>query len=648
MSRFLAALVFAAALVVAAPATAQEDPPGRVGRIADARGGVSWYDAERGEWDDAERNRPLTSGDRLSTAPQGSAELRVGSTVLRLGGGTELELQRVDDERLVFQLHRGSLALRVKTREKADEIEIATNEVRLMPQRAGHYRIDRTDDSTFAGAWRGDLRIDDAFGFTIATGQRAELWRERARRNNGPGELRHAWSNLPADDFADRVIAEDRRDEQRTASNTYVSPEMTGAEELDRFGRWDRHPEYGAVWYPASVRPGWAPYRHGRWAWVRPWGWTWVDEAPWGFAPFHYGRWVFWNSRWGWCPGAYVARPVYAPALVAWIGGPRLSVSVQIGGPTVGWVPLAPREAFHPYYRHTPRYSDRVNGGPMHSQPRPHPGHGHPPRFGDPPQQVPTGPIMYGNQGVPGAVTVVPRDALLQRQPVNRVAVGPEALRNFGSAPLGDGSPPPGQAYGPQRPASAERPAERGSDRRQDRDLQQRPSSVGPMPAPERAMERQAQPQPQPQGQAQPALQQQPLPPVQQQPQMQPQRPVDRTQERNGEQRNQTWPRRGFEQSAPDARRERVAPTAQPAPAPAAPQLAPAPALAPEQAQGPQRPPQQPAAAAPPPTAAPAPAAVPRPAPERARDAQRAQPPEEERGRGPAQRDGVRERENAR
>jgi hypothetical protein len=25
---------------------------------------------------------------------------------------------------------------------------------------------------------------------------------------------------------------------------------------------------------------------------MSPWGWTWVDNAPWGFAPFHYGRWV--------------------------------------------------------------------------------------------------------------------------------------------------------------------------------------------------------------------------------------------------------------------------------------------------------------------------------------------------------------------
>jgi len=38
--------------------------------------------------------------------------------------------------------------------------------------------------------------------------------------------------------------------------------------------------------------PDWAPYRYGRWEYIAPWGYTWVDEEPWGFAPFHYGRWV--------------------------------------------------------------------------------------------------------------------------------------------------------------------------------------------------------------------------------------------------------------------------------------------------------------------------------------------------------------------
>ena len=443
-------------------AQAQADPPGRVGRLADLQGGVSWFDHERGQWSEAERNRPLTGGDRLSTGPQGRAELRIGSTVLRLGSGTELEVLRLDDDRLRFQLHSGSLGLRVRSREVAGEIDIVTAEALLQPLRSGHYRIDRIDDTTHAGSWRGELRVDDANGFVISAGQRSELWREGPSR-----ELRQAWNSLPDDSLAQWAVREDQRDE-RSAASRYVSPEMTGAEELDRSGRWDRHPDYGAIWYPLEVRAGWAPYRYGRWAWVQPWGWTWVDEAAWGFAQFHYGRWLHWGGHWGWVPGVYVPRPVFAPALVAWVGGAHWGVSVNIGGPTVGWLPLAPREVFVPHYHHTPYYGDRVNAGSPHHPHRPYvpyaPRGGHGPQ---PPVQVPTGPIMYGNQGVPGAVTVVSRDALMQRQPVSRAVVAPHAGQRsptpVSNQPLLAVAPPqgppvlaspvaPGQQLGPARP----------------------------------------------------------------------------------------------------------------------------------------------------------------------------------------------------
>src|SRR5205814_1992738 len=101
-------------------------------------------------------------------------------------------------------------------------------------------------------------------------------------------------------------------------------------------------PQYGAIWVPRRVPVDWAPYRYGHWAWIEPWGWTWVDDAPWGFAPFHYGRWIFTAGNWGWVPGPRTVRPVYAPALVAWVGGPRLNASVSIGGGRggVAWFPL--------------------------------------------------------------------------------------------------------------------------------------------------------------------------------------------------------------------------------------------------------------------------------------------------------------------
>ena len=63
------------------------------------------------------------------------------------------------------------------------------------------------------------------------------------------------------------------------------------------------------------------------------------------------------------CPGAVVARPVYAPALVAFIGGAGWGVTLAGGAalPAVGWVPLAPREVYHPYYRASVAYVRNVN-----------------------------------------------------------------------------------------------------------------------------------------------------------------------------------------------------------------------------------------------------------------------------------------------
>ena len=113
-----------------------------------------------------------------------------------------------------------------------------------------------------------------------------------------------------------------------------------------------------------GVAAVWGPFRYGHWAWVSPWGWRWIDDQPWGFAPFHYGRWALWQGRWAWVPGTYAARPVYAPALVAWTGAmpaaPGVSVSLSIGS-SVGWVPLAPREVYVPPYAVSNTYVRNVN-----------------------------------------------------------------------------------------------------------------------------------------------------------------------------------------------------------------------------------------------------------------------------------------------
>jgi hypothetical protein len=437
------------ALALLASASAWADPPGRVGRIAEFVGAVWSFDPEQGEWTAAVRNRPLTSGDRLSVERDARAVLQIGSTTVRLDGDTELEVTELDDDHVRLHLHHGSLALRLRSNESVREFEVTTSEGRFAPMATGHYRIDKQDNASFGAVIAGALRLEARdSALDIHAGQRAEFWVDR-------GVTHFSWAAPANDRFSDWIAQQDHQDQRAANYRAYVSPEMTGAEDLDRYGDWDRHPEYGSLWLPRRIEPGWAPYRYGHWAYVRPWGWTWVDDAPWGFAPFHYGRWISWRGRWAWAPGQYIARPVYAPALVAWIGGPNVSIGINIGGgPSVGWVALSPREIYRPTYNVTNIYITNVNS--------PH-RRWHPPT--PPHQPVRTGPVMYTNQGVPGGVTVVPQNVLRERKPISNAVIAPV-----------DPSTMLGGLIQPTQPG---KPGQRGDDRHK-----QMIVAVAPPPAP--------------------------------------------------------------------------------------------------------------------------------------------------------------------
>lgn len=382
-----------ALLLAAVAVRAQDDPPGRVGRLAEVQGEVWVFEAEQGEWVAALANRPFTAGDRVATGNGSSVELRIGSTTLLLGSLAELEALRLDDQRMQFRALRGPLGLQLRADEVAAELELAQPEARLQPRRAGLYRIDRRDGHSEVTVICGELRVDGHnLALTLYPGQRVDVWRDGTL-----GDTRSQWLGPQFDDFALALQTLEQAD-PRSAAAAFVPAEMTGVEDLDRHGRWQQHPEFGAVWSPTVVAVQWAPYRHGQWVWLRPWGWTWVDAAPWGFAPFHYGRWLWWRERWCWAPGPKVARPVFAPALVGWVGGAPPGSG---GRPAMGWLPLGPRDPYRPPYHATPGHLKRLN---------PH----------APPGSLP--PPAFDNRGVPGAVTAWPGSALSPRQPVDAAA----------------------------------------------------------------------------------------------------------------------------------------------------------------------------------------------------------------------------------
>ncbi|MEO8485221.1 MAG: DUF6600 domain-containing protein [Betaproteobacteria bacterium] len=347
----LGLLAVAAFVVLAAP-SAWADPPSRAGRLSYVTGNVSLAPAGLpDEWGEAFVNRPLTVGDRLWTENGSRTEIRVGSTAMRLDGGTSLDVLELDDRILQVSIDQGRAQVRTRG-STGGTAEIDTPAAAIVINAAADVRIDVDPAS---GRTSVLVRLGRANVYTPS--ESFDLSAGESTRIDGDGRYYTVGRAGPRDAFEQFTYTRDTR----WREPRYVSAEMTGYEDLDAYGTWQPAPEYGNVWFPRTVSSDWAPYRDGRWVWVEPWGWSWVDAAPWGFAPFHYGRWVQVGSRWGWTPGERVARPVYAPALVAFFGGDNVGVSVNVGGGPIGWFPLGYRDPYYPWYETSPGYRRNVN-----------------------------------------------------------------------------------------------------------------------------------------------------------------------------------------------------------------------------------------------------------------------------------------------
>ena len=388
------------------PQGAQLDPPGRVARLNLAEGAVSvapgdsGNPAEASAWTPAVLNRPLTAGDRLWTGPGARSELYVGSTAVRMNSETSLDFQALDDDTTQLRLAQGTLKLRVRTLYEVQRLEVDTPNLAFVVSQPGDYRldVDPAGNTTRVVAQSGS-------GVIYGDGVAPVTLQSRQQANFSGTQLTPAAPGAAQQDGFDLWAADRDRREDQSVTARYVPRETVGYQQLDSYGTWSQDPSYGAVWIPRAVPANWAPYRVGHWAWVSPWGWTWVDDAPWGFAPFHYGRWAQIGPRWAWVPGRLAQRTTYAPALVAFVGGSSGGVNwnISVGGaprPGVGWFPLAPGEAFRPAYRVSPRYVTQVNHNIVVNN-------------------TVNVTNVYRYQRQPAAVTAVSRDDFMRGRPVH-------------------------------------------------------------------------------------------------------------------------------------------------------------------------------------------------------------------------------------
>lgn len=341
-------------------AQTQNDPPGRVGRLAFVDGTVSFHDDEEDGWTKAVVNTPLTTGDAIWTEPNARSEVSLAGTRIRLDGSTELDMTQIDDRQVRLQLAQGRLDVKSTQLDTPQPYEIVTPRGTISLQQQGDYYVEAgsQQDPTRLGVRSGAAQIQGLNGQTLAVrpGEVGEVYGDGSSM-----QLKTVRAAPPAP--AASWAARDRQVVYEQPPQ-YLPAGMTGYEDLNAYGNWVNDGSYGQVWVPRSTPAGWAPYRTGHWSYVKPWGWTWIDEQPWGFAPYHYGRWANSNNRWVWVPPQREERPVYAPALVAFVGG--LELAAQLGnqgrntGP-VGWFPLGPREVYVPPYSTDRDYYQRIN-----------------------------------------------------------------------------------------------------------------------------------------------------------------------------------------------------------------------------------------------------------------------------------------------
>jgi hypothetical protein len=422
----------------------QSDPPARAARLQYMNGSVSVQPRGVDDWVAGTLNRPLTNSDNIWADKNSRAEISVGTGLIRIDSESSLTLTNISDNMVQLQLHQGAMNLHVRRLYDSETYEVDTPNQAFTVRKPGDYRfdVDPNADKTIITVWRGE---GESTGDGPAVRIRAN---QQARFSNGTSLTNDIHEAPSPDGFDEWASSRDNRLDHATSAR-YVSPDVVGYEDLDEYGTWRDTSTYGHVWVPSSVDVGWAPYRYGHWISVDPWGWTWVEDEPWGYAPFHYGRWVYYDNYWGWAPGPIYVRPYYSPALVAWFGGPGWGVGVGFGGGYgYGWCPLGFGEPYIPWYGVSRGYFNRVNITNTHitnittinniynnTYINNHPGKGGP---GKPPTGGGGGPygphsghqITYANMRAPNGFTAVSRDTLVNSRPVahNAMRVAPNQL----------------------------------------------------------------------------------------------------------------------------------------------------------------------------------------------------------------------------
>lgn len=313
----------------------------RVARVSMMRGDVQIRRADGDEWEAAAPNLPLVEGDRIATGENSTVEVQFDrDNYLRLNADSILKIVTLSDSGVAVSLPEGALSLRIGRFKKNREFfEIDAPRTTVAVEQEGLYRIDapqanRSSELLVTVRDGGEARVyTETSGYTVRSNRTARVFLDGAYA--GDSDFSAANNR---DDFDDWVATREDQIERRRNrdADAYYDSTIFGADDLGEYGEWINTNQYGWVWRPSvaatAAYSDWTPYRYGHWRYLPGYGWTWIADEPWGWATSHYGRWVWVDDYWNWCP-----HDQYRPRHSRWQAA--LVIFVNIGR-DLCWYPL--------------------------------------------------------------------------------------------------------------------------------------------------------------------------------------------------------------------------------------------------------------------------------------------------------------------
>lgn len=341
-------IVGAAVFFLISAVQAQTAPSATVARLSYMDGTVSFSAADSNDqWVYATLNRPLVTGDHLWADTDGKAEVQIDDSAVRMGPSTSLSMLNINDKTAQFQLDQGVVNLHIKSMPQGQVYEVDTPNLAFNVNQPGDYRldVDPNNNTTKVTVLSGEAQVSGENNSYIVDAQQSYIF-------SGTNLDNYQNVALASSDDFDNWVDQRNKLIDNTTSSKYVSNKIPGIQDLDKNGTWKKDKQNRDVWVPNNVPTDWAPYSQGEWQYIDPYGWTWIDDADWGYAPFHYGRWDYFDDSWAWVPGPVDAIPYFIPAIVDFLAG---------ADGYIGWFPLGPDDFYFPPYFNNFNYFNNIN-----------------------------------------------------------------------------------------------------------------------------------------------------------------------------------------------------------------------------------------------------------------------------------------------